>query len=116
MSQNIRPVGCSSGLQGRVVKVVGSGTASMSDSSIGLKPVIEEPSKPVAAREGVLELGGVDREALELAEDVREPEADEADVALGDLGDHVLGGRRARRGRVGAAHLAGAPWSLKAAP
>ncbi len=47
MSQNIRPVGCSSGLQGRVVKVVGSGTASMSDSSTGLNPVIDEPSNPL---------------------------------------------------------------------
>ena len=31
----------------------------MSDSSIALKPVIEEPSKPIAAVEGVLQLGGV---------------------------------------------------------
>ena len=29
------------------MKVVGSGMAIMSDSSIGLKPVIEEPSKPM---------------------------------------------------------------------
>ena len=37
----------SSGRQGSRSKVVGSGTASMSDSSIGLKPVIEDPSKPI---------------------------------------------------------------------
>ena len=47
MSQNIRPVAFSAGRQGRIAKVDGSGIAIMSDSSIGLKPVIEEPSKPI---------------------------------------------------------------------
>jgi hypothetical protein len=47
MSQNIRATPCSIGRQGSVENVVGSGTAIMSDSSIGLKPVIEEPSKPI---------------------------------------------------------------------
>ncbi len=47
MSQNIRPVAFSTGRQGRIAKVAGSGCAIMSDSSIGLKPVIEEPSKPI---------------------------------------------------------------------
>ena len=37
----------SSGRQGIRAKVEGSGIAIMSDSSIGLKPVIEEPSKPM---------------------------------------------------------------------
>ena len=37
----------SSGRQGTSAKVEGSGIAIMSDSSIGLKPVIEEPSKPM---------------------------------------------------------------------
>ena len=37
----------SSGRQGMIAKVEGSGIAIMSDSSIGLKPVIEEPSKPI---------------------------------------------------------------------
>ena len=37
----------SSGRQGIIAKVEGSGIAIMSDSSIGLKPVIEEPSKPM---------------------------------------------------------------------
>ena len=41
-----------------------------------------------AAVEGVLQLGGVDREALQLPQHIGEPEADEADVALlDDLGD-----------------------------
>jgi hypothetical protein len=35
-----------------------------------------------AALEGVLELFPVDREALEVAQDVGEPEADESNVAL----------------------------------
>ena len=47
MSQNIRATPCSSGRHGRIANVVGSGIAIMSDSSIGLKPVIEEPSKPI---------------------------------------------------------------------
>ena len=46
-SQNIRATPCSSGRHGRIAKVVGSGIAIMSDSSIALKPVIEEPSKPM---------------------------------------------------------------------
>jgi len=33
-------------LHGSVVNVAGLGTASMSDSSTGLNPVIDEPSKP----------------------------------------------------------------------
>ena len=41
------PVAFSSGRQGSTAKVAGSGMAIMSDSSIGLKPVIEEPSKPM---------------------------------------------------------------------
>ena len=47
MSQNIRATPCSSGRQGSVRNVVGSGIAIMSDSSIGLKPVIDDPSKPI---------------------------------------------------------------------
>src|SRR5262249_50577881 len=45
------------------------------------------------ALEGVLELGGVDREGLQLAEDVREPEADEADAPLVDDRGNVVGGQ-----------------------
>src|SRR5204862_2168467 len=40
--------------------------------------------EPHPALERVLELLGVDREALELAEDVGEPQPDEADVAVLD--------------------------------
>src|SRR5690242_14485984 len=48
-SQNMRPTPCSSGRHGSTAKVVASGIAIMSDSSIALKPVIEEPSKPIPA-------------------------------------------------------------------
>src|SRR4051794_32937456 len=43
----MRPTPCSSGRHGRTAKVDGSGIAIMSDSSMALKPVIEEPSKPM---------------------------------------------------------------------
>ena len=46
-----------------------------------------------AALEGVVELRCVDREALQLPQDVGEPEADEADVPLLDLGFDALPGR-----------------------
>src|SRR5579862_5566914 len=49
MSQNIRPTPCSSGRHGSTANVEGSGIAIMSDSSIALKPVIEDPSKPIPA-------------------------------------------------------------------
>ena len=41
------PPPSSSGRHGSTANVVGSGIAIMSDSSIALKPVIEEPSKPI---------------------------------------------------------------------
>src|SRR4051812_37912744 len=47
MSQNIRPTPCASGRHGRTMNVLGSGMAIMSDSSMALKPVIDEPSKPM---------------------------------------------------------------------
>src|SRR5688572_14370935 len=47
MSQNMRATPLSSGRQGSTAKVDASGMAIMSDSSIGLKPVIEEPSNPM---------------------------------------------------------------------
>src|ERR1700683_1129481 len=47
MSQNIRATPASVGRHGRTENVVGSGIAIMSDSSIALKPVIDEPSKPI---------------------------------------------------------------------
>ena len=47
MSQNILATAFVRGLQGRMVKVVGSGRAYMSLSSERTKPSIAEPSKPM---------------------------------------------------------------------
>ena len=47
MSQIIRATFVSPCRQGISWKVSGSGIATMSDSSIALKPVIEEPSNPI---------------------------------------------------------------------
>src|SRR6476646_6747709 len=47
MSQNILATPCSAGRHGSTLNVWGSGIAIMSDSSIGLKPVIEDPSNPI---------------------------------------------------------------------
>ena len=47
MSQNIRPTPASLGRHGSAMKVLGSGWAIMSDSSIALEPVIDELSKPI---------------------------------------------------------------------
>jgi hypothetical protein len=49
MSQNSRTPERSSSTHGNTAKVLASGTATMSDSSIALKPVIDEPSKPMPA-------------------------------------------------------------------
>ena len=65
----------------------------MSDSSIRLKPVIDEPSKPMPSVERALELVLADGEALQLAEDVGEPQPDELDVVLLDQREDVLLGR-----------------------
>ena len=54
---------------------------------------------------GVGELGGVDREGLELTEDVGEPEAYEADVTLPGEGDDFL---RVLRGGLDPGRLLGA--------
>ena len=43
----MRATPLSSGRHGRILKVDGSGIAIMSDSSIALNPVIDEPSKPM---------------------------------------------------------------------
>src|SRR5438552_1201275 len=75
--------------------------------------------------EGVVQLGGVDREGLQLAQDVGEPEADEADIALGHDRLDVLRGVRllghpadtnrcpaallSTRGQTSHAHLSAAP-------
>ncbi len=43
----MRPTACSCGRYGSTANVAGSGIAIMSDSSIALNPVIDEPSKPM---------------------------------------------------------------------
>src|SRR6266496_334842 len=47
MSQIIRATFVSPSRHGMTWKVSGSGIATMSDSSVALKPVIDEPSKPI---------------------------------------------------------------------
>ncbi len=77
-----------SGRQGIRAKVEGSGIAIMSDSSIGLKPVIEEPSKPMPPSKASSSSAALIEKLFSWPEHVGEPEADEADVAfLDDLGD-----------------------------
>ena len=66
---------------------------------VGLLDRVEAGDRgPVEAHpafEGVVELGGVDREALQLSQDVGEPEPDEAHVVLFAELDDILGGLRA---------------------
>jgi hypothetical protein len=92
MSQNIRATPWVSGRQGRTAKVERSG------DHVGLLDRVEAGDRRAveahAALEGVVELVLVDREALQLAEDVGEPEPDEADVPLLDDGLDVVGGLR----------------------
>ena len=54
------PPPSSSGRHGSTLNVVGSGIAIMSDSSIALKPVIEEPSKPMPPSKASSSSLGVD--------------------------------------------------------
>jgi hypothetical protein len=88
MSQNIRATASSSGKQregGRVGH----------RQHVGLLDRVEAGDRGAVeahpAFEGVVELAGVDRKALQLAEDVGEPEADEADVVFLDERDDVSG-------------------------
>ena len=62
----------------------------MSDSSIALKPVIEEPVEAHPVVERALELLQRDGKALQVALDVREPGVDELDVLVLDLHQHAL--------------------------
>ena len=62
----------------------------MSDSSIALKPVIDEPSKPMPSSSAPSISLGRDREALQMPLDVREPEQDELDALVLDPLEHVL--------------------------
>ena len=78
MSQIIRPVMPS----GRTRKVSGSGIATMSDSSIALKPVMDEPSKPMPSSRAPSTSLDRDREALEMPLEIGEPEQDVVDSAV----------------------------------
>ena len=85
------PRRCSRGRQGRIRKVSGSGKAIMSDSSMRVKPSMDEPSKPMPSSNALSSSESVDGERLEEPEHVGEPEPDEVDVALLDaLEDEVL--------------------------
>ena len=66
---------------GRTRKVSGSGIATMSDSSIALKPVIDEPSKPIPSSSAPSTSRGRDREALQVPLEIREPEQHELDAS-----------------------------------
>ncbi len=78
-------------------KVVGSGIATMSDSSMALKPVIDEPSKPIPSSSALLDLGGRDREALQVTLEVGEPQEDEVDALLLDSFEDTASLRRIAR-------------------
>ena len=68
--------------------VAGSGIATMSDSSIALKPVIDEPSKPIPSSSAPSTSLERDREALQMPLDVGEPEEEVVDALLLDLLQH----------------------------
>ena len=75
MSQIMRATPCSLGAPRQDANVVGSGIATMSDSSTGLKPVMRGAVERDAVLERLVELLAADAERLQLAEDVGEPEA-----------------------------------------
>ena len=54
------------------------------------KPSIDEPSKPMPSVEGAFELFDGDGEALQEAEDVREPQPDELDVQVVGHLQHIF--------------------------
>jgi len=89
MSQKIRATSASDA-HGITWNVEASGSATMSDSWIQPNPSIDEPSSP-SPREGALELLRGDRERLQEAGHVGEPQADEADPALLDRSQDVFG-------------------------
>ena len=72
----------SRGRQGSSWNVAGSGMAIMSDSSMRAKPSMLDAVEALALFERLLQLLDGDREALQRAEDVGEPEADELDVVV----------------------------------
>ena len=100
-SQIIRATFVSPSFQGIGVNVSGSGIATMSDSSIALKPVIDEPSKPIPSSSAASDLARGDREALQVPLDVGEPEQQELDPLVLDPLQHLLARLRiARRSRL----------------
>jgi hypothetical protein len=95
MSQIIRATFVSPGLHGISWNVSGSGIATMSDSSIALKPVIDR----------VLDLARRHCKRLEMALDVGEPQEDELDALVPDPLHDVATGLLARRCPVPALDL-----------
>ena len=90
MSQNTRATGASSGCQGRIWKVFGSGRASTSLSWTRLKPSMADPSKVMPSSRAFSSSAGRDGEGLGGAEHVGEPQLDEAHAPLLDRPQHVL--------------------------
>ena len=90
MSQNIRASGACGSAHGQQLEGVGVGH--------GEHVALLDPGEAVDRRaveghallEGVLQLGRGDGEALQLTEDVGEPQPDEADAALLDRSEHVV--------------------------
>ena len=89
-SQKTRATGMSSGCQGRSWKVFGSGRARTSDLLDPAEAVDGGAVEGHALLESVLELGRGDAERLGRAEDVGEPELDEADGPFLDGPEDVL--------------------------
>ncbi len=82
MSQKMRASGALGSPHGSTSNVLGSGIASTSASWMREKPSIDEPSNVIPSIERVLQLGGADREALQVAEDVGEPQPHQSDAAV----------------------------------
>ena len=64
ISQNMRAVPPAPARQGSTAKVLGSGQATMSDSSMRAKPSIEEPSKPMPSSKAPSSSAGVTAKLL----------------------------------------------------
>ena len=85
-----RPPGARAGSR----RSTASGMAIMSDSSIALKPVIDEPSKPIPPSKASSSSWALIEKLFSWPEDVGEPEPHEADVAVLDEGADVVRGLR----------------------
>ena len=80
----------------------------MSDSSIALKPVIDEPSKPIPSSSAPSISDGRHGERLEVALEVGEPEQDVLDLLVAERLEHRSPRRDARRRAVLGLHHRGA--------